>query len=109
MLELCVKLYIRVYGYSILKIENMSENGHIVYTQNSKTVLHKYRRKNKNVENSKLTKRSFKQANERPIRPNSTPILKHSTNAWLSNNYKNPQKLWSLLRPQHCIPSSKHP
>ena len=66
MLELCVKLYIMVYGYSILKIENMSGNGHIVYKENSKTVLHKYRRKNKNVENSKLTKRSFKQTNERP-------------------------------------------
>jgi PadR family transcriptional regulator PadR len=47
MLGLCIKLYIRVYGYSILKIENMSKNGHIVYTQNSKTVLHKYRRKTK--------------------------------------------------------------
>ena len=57
MLELCLKLYIRVYGYSILKIENMSENGHIVYTQNSKTVLHKFRRKPKNVKNSKLKKK----------------------------------------------------
>jgi DNA-binding PadR family transcriptional regulator len=47
MLELCVKLYIRVYGYSILKIVFVSENGHIVYTENSKTVLHKYRRKTK--------------------------------------------------------------
>jgi hypothetical protein len=45
MLVLCIKVYIMVYGYSILKIDNMSENGHIVYTQNSKTVLQKYRRK----------------------------------------------------------------
>jgi PadR family transcriptional regulator, regulatory protein PadR len=45
MLELCIKLYIMVYGYSILKTTNMSENGHIVYTENSRTVLHKYRRK----------------------------------------------------------------
>jgi hypothetical protein len=65
MLVLCIKLYIMVYGYSILKTDNMSENGHIVYTQNSKTVLHKYRRKIKNVKNCKLTKGSFKQANER--------------------------------------------
>jgi DNA-binding PadR family transcriptional regulator len=45
MLVLCIKLYIMVYDYSILTIENMSENGHIVYTQNSATVLQKYRRK----------------------------------------------------------------
>src|SRR5271157_718355 len=101
MLALCVKLYIRVYGYSILKIENMSENGHIVYTQNSKTVLHKYRRKTKNVKNSKLTKRSFKQANERLTGLNNTPIPKLPTNARLSDNNKNPKEFRRLLRPQH--------
>jgi PadR family transcriptional regulator PadR len=56
MLVICIKLYIMVYGYSILKIDNMSENGHIVYTENSKTVLHKYRRKIKMIKTANSQK-----------------------------------------------------
>ncbi len=43
MLMVCMKLYMSVYEYSILKTSNMSEKGHIVYKQNRKTVQQKYR------------------------------------------------------------------
>ena len=45
MLMVCMNLYMGVYEYSILKIINMSDKGHIVYKQNRKTVQQKYRGK----------------------------------------------------------------
>ena len=63
----------------------------------------------KNVRSIKFAKTSFKQTNERPTGPNNTAIPKQPTNAWISSNNKNPQKLRSLLRPKHNISVIKFP
>ena len=87
----------------------MSDTGHIVHKQNRKTVQQKYRRITKNVKNNQLTKRSFKQTNERLTRPHNTTIPKQPANAWLPSYNKNSQKLRRIFRPQHNLPLVRHP
>ena len=87
----------------------MSDKGHIVYKQNRRTVQQKYRGKTKNVKNNKLTKRNFKQTNERLTRPHNITIPKYTTNAWLPSNNKNSQKLRSILWPQYNLSLVRQP
>jgi hypothetical protein len=98
--------YERLYAcLSSIKTRDMSNNGHIVYKSNRKTVKHKYRRK----KNGKPPKRGSSQINERLTRPHSLTVSKLATNAWLPNNNENPQILRRLLRPKHHLPATRNP
>ena len=68
-------MYERLYrGLVSIKKCDMSENRHIVYKSNRKTVQHKYRRKTKN---GKQPKRSPSQTDERSTRPYYPTVPQH--------------------------------
>ena len=60
-----VSSFISAYMVMQYSRQNMSDNGHIVYTQNRRTVQQIYREEKNNDRNSKLTKRSINKTNER--------------------------------------------
>jgi len=54
------------------------------------------------------TKRSSSQTDKRLTRAYCSTVFEQSTNARLSNNNEDPQKLWRLLRTKHHLPTARH-
>jgi len=104
MLRIRTNLYILYRAYKDL----ICPKRDILYTRRTCKLFNKPTQKRDEL-NGKTTKRSPKQIDERPPRPSHPPIPKITSHARLPNHLKHPQKLRSILRPKHNLPTVKPP